>query len=216
MAADAVKRSAEEGGRLGTPEALQQVGAMYEKGDELPQSYSEAAKWYRRAADGSPQAGVRLASMLIDGRGVPQDYAQAMTLCQRTAKGGYHAGEFCVGYLYQRGLGTQADLKEAAKWYDRASKGGNMQAMMNLAAMYWKGEGVGVDRPEAYYLFFRAYGKGVPDAKTQAQTLWKEMSKDDVKHLETKLRDFRYDSQKVFAIMQDKTSSDTSGVTSHP
>jgi len=46
---------------------LQQVGAMYETGDELPQSYS-GGKWYRRAADGSPKAGVKLASMLIEGR----------------------------------------------------------------------------------------------------------------------------------------------------
>lgn len=45
MAEDAVKRSAEDGGRMGTPDALMQVAAMYEKGIDLPQSYSEAARW---------------------------------------------------------------------------------------------------------------------------------------------------------------------------
>lgn len=141
--------------------------------------------------------------MFIDGQGVSQDYVQAMILCQRTAKQGYSPGQYCVGYLYRRGLGTQADPKEAAKWYEQASKGGQRQAMTDLAEMYWKGEGVGVDRSEAYYYFFLARLKGVPDAKTRAQMLWKEMSKDDIKHLERKLRE-HYNPQEVFAYMQDQ------------
>src|SRR5260370_2186987 len=116
-AEDAVKRSAEEGGRMGTPDALVQVAAMYEKGEELPQSYIEAAKWYRKAAELSPLAAVNLSSLLIDGKGVAQDYGQAMSFCRRAAKWNYAPGQFCVGYLYQRGLGTPADPKEAAKWY---------------------------------------------------------------------------------------------------
>ena len=215
-ATDAVKRSAEEGGRMATPEALLRIGEMYEKGSDLPQSYSEAAKWYRKAADLSARASVSLASLLIDGKGVPQDYGQAMTLCQNAARQNYAPGRYCVGFLYQGGLGTPANPKEAAKWYEGASKGGLYQAMMNLAEMYWKGEGVGVNRAEAYYFFFLAYRKGAPDAKTRAQTLWKEMSKDDIKHLEKKLRDLRFDPPKVFASMQDQTSPDTANRLSRP
>jgi TPR repeat protein len=215
-AQDAVKRSAEEGGRMGTPDALLLVGAMYEKGDDLPQNYSEAAKWYRKAADLSPEAGVNLASMLIDARGVPQDYGQAMTLCQHAAKQGYAPGQFCVGYLHQRGLGTRANIKEAAKWYELASRRRFRPAMMALADMYWKGEGVAVDRPEAYCLLFLASQKGAPDAKTRAQTLWKEMSKDDVKRLEKKLRGLLFDPQKVFAMMQAPTTPDTTKGPSQP
>jgi TPR repeat protein len=139
---DAVKRSAEEGERLGaTQDALQQVAAMYEEGDALQQSYAEAAKWYRKAADaGSSQARVKLASMFIDGRGVQRDYGQAMILCRDAAKQNYASGQYCVGYIYQHGLGTPADSKEAAKWYELASKGGHQKAIMDLAEMYWKGE----------------------------------------------------------------------------
>jgi TPR repeat protein len=215
-AEDAVKRSAEEGGRLGTPEAIQLVAAMCEKGDDLQRSYSEAAKWYRRAADLSPQAAVSLASMLIDGRGVPQDYGQAMNICRSAAKQGYAPAQYCVGYLYQHGLGTQTDPKEAAKWYGEASKGGQRQALLDLAEMYWKGEGVVVNRSEAYYFFFLAYRRGIPNAKTQAQVLWKEMSKDDIKHVERKLRDLRLDPQKVFAAMQAPSTSDKPDGLSQP
>jgi TPR repeat protein len=201
---DAVKRSAEDGEHLGvTPDALQQVAAMYEKGADLPQSYADAAKWYRKAADlDDPEARVKLATMLIDGLGVQQDYGLALTLCKAAAKQNYAAGAYCVGYIYRNGLGTPADPKEAAKWYEVVSKGGNQKARMDLAEMYWKGEGVGVDRPESYYFFFLAGQIGAPDAKVRAQALKQEMNQEELKHLEKKLRDLRFDPAKVFAYMQ--------------
>ncbi len=206
---DAVKRGAEEGGRMGTPDAILQVAKMYEKGDELPQSYAEAAKWYRKAADQSPEAGVNLASMLIDGRGLPKDYGRAMTLCQNSAKRGYSPAQFCVGYLYQHGFGTGADPKEAAKWYGLSAQRHYRPALLALAEMYSKGEGVPVDRPEAYCLLVLARQKGAPDAKTRAQALWKEMNQDEIKRLEKKLRNLLFDPQKVFAAMQDQATSVT-------
>ena len=216
-AGDAVKRSAAEGERLGvTSDALQQAAEMYLKGDDLQQSDSEAAKWYRKAADlKDPRAGVKLAAMLVDGRGVERDYGQAMALCQKAAQQNYAPGQNCIGHLYQRGLGVEANLKEAAKWFDMASKRGQPQAMMTLAEMYWKGDGVGVDRPEAYYLFFLARRTGMAEAKTRAQTLWLEMSKEEFKHLEKKLRDLRFDPQKVFDSMQDQSVPNPQG-SGHP
>ena len=215
-AEDAVKRSAEEGGRLGTPDALRQAAAMYEKGDELPQNYAKAAKWYGKAADLSPEAGVKLASMLIDGTGVPRDYEQALTLCQSAAKQNYAPGQFCVGYLHQRGLGVPAAPKEAAKWYELASERRFPPAMMALADMYWKGKEVAVDRPRAFCLLLLASQRGAPDAKTQAQSLWKEMSKNDLKRLEKELRALLFDPQKVFAMMQAETTPDTTKGPSQP
>jgi TPR repeat protein len=212
---DAVKRSTEEGGRLGTPEALQQVAAIYEKGDDLPQSYSEAAKWYGKAAELSPIAGVHLAEMFINATGVPHDYAQAMTLCQNAAKQHYAPGRYCAGFLYQHGLGTPANPKEAVKLYEMASREGQPQAMMALAEMNWKGEGVGVNRADAYYYFFMAHRKGAPDAKARAKVLWKEMTKDDIKSLEKKLR-AHYDPQTVFAEMQDESTPDAAKGESRP
>jgi TPR repeat protein len=214
---DAVKRSAEEGKRFGaTTEALKLVAAMYEKGEDLPQSDTDAAKWYRKAVDvGDSQAAVKLAAMFIDGRGVPRDYGQALTLCEGAAKQNYAPGQYCVGYIHLHGLGTQVDPKEAAKWYDLASKGGQTKATMDLAEMYWKGEGVDVNRPEAYYLFFLAR-RAAPDAKTRGQTLWQEMSRDEIKHLQKKLRDLRLDPQKVFASMQEPSPSEAPEGPVHP
>jgi TPR repeat protein len=215
---DAVKRSAEEGEKLGaTSDALQLVAAMYEKGDDLGQSYSEAAKWYRKAADGgSATAAVKLATMFIDGRGVQRDYRQAMILCQEAAKGKDASGQYCVGYIYQHGLGTKVDTKEAARCYDLASRGGHQKATMALAEMYWKGEDGDVDRPDAYYLFFLAHRRGASDAKARAQSVWREMSPEEIKQLEKKLRDLRLDPQKVFASIQDQSVPEASEGSDHP
>lgn len=202
MANDAVKRAADEGGRTGTPEAILEVAGMYEKGDDLPQSYADAAKWYRKVASVSPKAAVKLAVMMIDGTGVPQDYAQAMSLCRQAAQRFYAPGQFCVGHLYERGLGTPPDLKEAVKWYEQASNLGNRDADVSLAKMYWKGEGLRLDRAEAYIHFFRASRIQGPDVKPEARQLWNEMTQDDIKHVEKKLKDMRLDPQKVFAFMQ--------------
>jgi len=165
---------------------------------------------------GSIESMVKLAEMFIDGRGVQRDYGQAMILCRDAAKQNYGLGQYCVGYIYKRGLGVPADPKEAAKWYELASKGGERRATMDLAEMYWKGEGVGVDRPEAYYLFFLARRRGVSEATARAQTLRQEMSSEDIKHLEKKLRDLRFDPQKVFAAMQEQSVPDGPRESSHP
>jgi TPR repeat protein len=213
---DAVKRTAEQAHLGSAGDAILQVAAMYEKGDDLPQSYAEAAKWYRKSANNDPSAAVKLATLLINGIGIAQDYGQAMSLCQNAAKQNYGPAAYCVGYIYQHGLGTGVDLKEAAKWYEQGSKLRSTPAMMSLAEMYWKGEGVGVDRPQAYIYFFLARASGMEDPRVQAQMLWNEMSRDEIKHLEKKLRDLHFDPQKVFNAMQVPSAPDATKGPSKP
>ena len=51
---------------------------MYHRGEEVPQDYLEAVKWYHRAAEqGHAFAQNNLGVMYAKGAGVPQDYARA-------------------------------------------------------------------------------------------------------------------------------------------
>ncbi len=51
---------------------------MYIVGQDVPQDYAEAAKWYRMAAEqGHAGAQFVLGSMYANGQGVPQDYVAA-------------------------------------------------------------------------------------------------------------------------------------------
>jgi uncharacterized protein len=204
-AEDAVRRSASEPG-FSTGASIFQIGQMYEKGDDLPQSYAEAIRWYRKAADQSAECALRLAVLLINGTGVKQDYGEAMRLCDTFAKKYNAEAQYCVGYLYQRGLGVTADSKQAAKWYADAAERGHAKAALTLSDMYLKEEGLAIDRPEAFYFLYLAYKEGVPGAKAQARSVRQEMTKDEVKRVEKILRQHFFDPQKVFAIVDDPTT----------
>jgi hypothetical protein len=55
------------------------VALVYYRGHGVPQDHSEAAKWFRRAADQRDAvAQFYLGVMHSEGRGVPQDYAEAV------------------------------------------------------------------------------------------------------------------------------------------
>ncbi len=51
---------------------------MYSRGQGVPQDYSEAARWYRLAAEqGNSSAQNSLAVMYYNGKGIPQNYILA-------------------------------------------------------------------------------------------------------------------------------------------
>ena len=211
-AKDAVTRTATELGVKSDYRAMLVIASMYEKGDELSKSDSAAVQWYRRAAEGDPGGKVRLAVMLVDGKGTARDYTQALDFCKSAAQDRYAPGPFCVGYLYEHGLGMPADLKEAAKWYGEASALGHTQATLRLAEMNVKGDGIPIDRAEAYFLYFSAYRQGSDDAKTQARALFKNLSKEETKSLEKKLRTRHLDPKSVFAAVESDAPVDRSRV----
>jgi TPR repeat protein len=62
----------------GDAEAQVNLGVMYEKGNGVPQDYSQAAAWYRKAAEqGDATAQGDLGTMYFYGKGVPQDYIES-------------------------------------------------------------------------------------------------------------------------------------------
>lgn len=65
------------------------LGAMYAKGQGVPQDDKAAAQWYRRAAEqGNARAQNNLGMMYIIGQGVLQDYAYAHMWANIAASGG--------------------------------------------------------------------------------------------------------------------------------
>jgi uncharacterized protein len=203
-AKDAVARTAKE--MKFTAAALEDIGAMYEKGVELPQNSAEAARWYGEAANHSDSAALRFAEMLINGKAIAQDYPRAFKLCHQAAEHRDGKGQYCLGYLYENGLGTEKNSKEAMKWYQLAASGlipgTRRSAALALAEMYARGDGTKADHVEAYYWFVLAYGDGSSAAKKQCQALWPQLSKNEAKSVEKKLGERGIDLQKVRNAMQ--------------
>src|SRR3954462_7746123 len=62
----------------GDPGAQHRLGFSYAEGKGVPQNHTEAAKWYRKAAEqGHGTAQLNLGNLLAEGRGVERDLTEA-------------------------------------------------------------------------------------------------------------------------------------------
>ena len=121
----------------GDAKAQNNLGAMYDKGQGVPQDYNQAASWYRRAADQGDaeaqynlglmyeaqynlglmyEAQYNLGLMYNDGRGVPQDYKQAVSWFRKAADQGDAKAQYNLGLMYYYGHAAPKDYVEALKW----------------------------------------------------------------------------------------------------
>jgi TPR repeat protein len=74
--------------------------------------------------------------------------------------------QFCLGYMYNYGVGTAEDLKEAAKWYRISAENGCSCAQNNFALMYEKGAG---GLPSCRVKAVEWYGKACKGGSTVAR-----------------------------------------------
>ncbi len=183
---NAVKRMKEEARDL-QPEALERIGDMYQKGDDLPQESGEAVNWYRKAAlVGTAPVQFKLASLLLEGKGGTPDYAEVRGLCEKAAKARYSPATYCMGELYAKGLGVERDLPKAAQWFTDAANMGHALSAFRLGEMYWKGEGLKQDRIAAYEFIYMASASDLPQAKQERERLEKELTPKELKKGKTK------------------------------
>ena len=70
----------------GDAESQSKLGTSYRKGEGVPQDYTEAEKWYRKAADqGYARAQADLGVCYSLGEGVPKDHAEAVKRYRKDA-----------------------------------------------------------------------------------------------------------------------------------
>ena len=118
------------------------LAGMYERGQGAPQSYDEAAKWYRAAADeGHAAAQFYLGAMYGSERGVPRSYEAAVWWYMKSAAQGYKDALFPMAYASEYGIGILAiDRKAAVEWYQKSADVGVWQAYERLERAYRLGE----------------------------------------------------------------------------
>jgi TPR repeat protein len=137
--------------QAGDARAQNDLGVMYGLGLGVPQSYSKAAVWIKRAAEqGNPHAQTTLGYMYYRARGVEQDYEAAALWTRRAAEQGIASAQSGLGLLYDRGKGVEQDYAQAVRWYRSAAEQGFAEAQRNLGSMYEHGHGVPADPVAAY------------------------------------------------------------------
>ena len=111
--------------RAGEAEAQNMLGLMYITGLGVPQDFTEAARWSRKAAEqGLAQAQSNLGAMYAEGQGVPQDDAEAVKWTRKAAEQGLADAQYNLGQHYHHGKGLRQDSAEAIKWWRRAAEQG--------------------------------------------------------------------------------------------
>ncbi len=103
----------------GDPAAQFALGARYAIGEEVPQDYTEAVRWFILAAEqGHIQAQATLGAYYWAGRGVPQDLAKAYYWSVLAQAGGDQASKYRVAVLTSRMSRSQivAAQQQANDW----------------------------------------------------------------------------------------------------
>ncbi len=108
--------------------SLYAFSSQYGKGRQIPQDFSEAAKWldrsflqYRKEAlRGNPEAQEKLATAYSTGLGISKDGAAAFQWYCRAAEQGHAVAQTRVAMQYVKGEHVQKDLVQALAWFDLA------------------------------------------------------------------------------------------------
>lgn len=167
--------------------SFEKVAVMFRKGDEVPRSDADAAKWYRKAADkGDASASVELAQQLVKGQGVQQDYLEARRRCGEAAKADFGPGAYCLAMMDREGLGGPKDLEQAARWFTEAANLQDVRALPVLGDMYLKGEGVKQNQETAYMWYWIAANSGIKGAAQSEEQLKQEMDKKTIERAQRK------------------------------
>jgi Sel1 repeat-containing protein len=170
----------------GDADAKYILGVKFANGRGVPQSDSEAIKWFQKAAEKKHvDAQYILGLMYANGRGVPESDSEALKWYQKAADQGHADAQCILGVKFINGLGVPQSDSEAVKWYQKAADQGHAEAQRKLALMYVNGRGVPESDSEAvkwmkkaadhgdadaqYKLgVFYANGRGVPESDSEA------------------------------------------------
>jgi hypothetical protein len=194
---DRLKKKASQG----DVSAMYGIGEIYSEGsDEVEEDFTEAARWYRRAAEkGHANAQYKFGDALYYGRGVEEDERESakwlrMAIRQghENAKSEYNerleegrfaylfdsaeqgngVSQYRLGHLFYHGeQGHPVDKAQAASWLRKASAQGISEAQFLLGFMHISSDGIRQDLVEGRRLLTAAAAQGHPEAVELLRTL---------------------------------------------
>ena len=106
------------------------------------QNFSEAAKWFEKAAaQGNPEAQAKLGQLYSNSNGVPKDINKALDCLNKSASQGNAEAQRVLKTINQ----NEAKNKEDFKFAENLALQGDVMWLINLGRMYENGTGVTQD-----------------------------------------------------------------------
>jgi uncharacterized protein len=148
----------------GDPQAQNDLADLYTRGRSgVLEDNSQAAAWYRKAADqGFGVASYNLSNLYLGVPGIPRDDAQFLAWLQKAAEQGLALGQVALARALLTGFRAPKDPDRAVFWFRKAADQGDGQAQLSLGAIYEQGELVPKDLTQAVAWYQKAAAqKGV-------------------------------------------------------
>ena len=111
----------------GNDSAQARLGLMYDLGHGVAQNYTEAAKWYRAAAEQGHEVAQLFLGLYSNGKGFPQNHSEAARWYAEAAERGNARAQGFLGSLYATGKGVPQDYAAALKWFRLAANQGDAE-----------------------------------------------------------------------------------------
>lgn len=129
-----------------------QTGEKYYYGLGVAENFTEAVKWYKKAAMAGDSDGQFMVGWCYQyGDGVEQSYVKALEWYKKAAEQGNDEAQDKLGDFYYYGDGVEKDLVKALEWYKKAAEQGNKDSEDMLCSLgYYNGDISEVYSAEAF------------------------------------------------------------------
>ena len=133
----------------GVPQALNNIGHLYEQGYGVSQDYSEAMNWYKQAASkGLAEAEHNVGMLYNQGFGVAKNNQEAVKWFRRAAKQELADSQYMLGLAYYQGSGVKLSYSKAKPLFLKAAKKDYSPAQFMFGYMLQAGEGA--KKPDSF------------------------------------------------------------------
>ena len=150
----------------GNADAQLLVGIMYHMGIAGEEHQSDAAYYFRMAAEQElASAQTNLGKCYLAGDGVPEDDKKAFEWFEKAAKQGDAEGQFQLGRCYEEGWGTENNENLAYQYYSKSANQGYANAQIRVGFCYLDGIGVSANDSSAFEWFKKAAEQDNPDGQ---------------------------------------------------
>ena len=160
-----------------TASRLYSIGELFYDGKETEQSYEEAIKWWRLAADAnSGYAKYMLGDCYKNGQGVERSYEESVKWYKMAIDNNFIYAYVSLGKLYETGQGIEKSYKKAVELYNIAAKHNYKKAMRCLGDCYRYGLGVKRSYSNAVKWYKMAIEQHDQEAEIQLKAIYDDGS----------------------------------------
>jgi len=169
--------------QLGWPKAQYIVGAAYKAGDSVTQDYTQAAKWFRRAAQSNmPEAQFEFGVLRLNGLGIEPNRDEALGYLRKAAEAGIVEAQFLAAtVLLDEADHSDMAIHEADRWLRLAAGSRYAPAQFCLANEYIAGTRLGEDYVAADILLNDLVGRDFKPAQPVLEHLRDSLMSEDQK-----------------------------------